>query len=91
MPEHYQVIYATTVFLLTYAAIVSEKIHRTVAAFIGAGLVVIAGIVTPETAVHAITAYGFYGNLRRTPALCIFTFKLASTPVRYGGALCTAS
>jgi Na+/H+ antiporter NhaD/arsenite permease-like protein len=42
------------VFLLTYAIIVSEKIHRTIAAFLGAGLVVIMGIIDPEQAVHAI-------------------------------------
>lgn len=54
MPEHYQVIFATTVFLLTYAVIVSEKIHRTVAAFMGAALVVVTGILNPEKAVHAI-------------------------------------
>jgi Na+/H+ antiporter NhaD/arsenite permease-like protein len=54
LPEHIQVIVATAVFLLTYAIIVSEKIHRTIAAFLGAGLVVIMGIIDPEQAVHAI-------------------------------------
>jgi len=54
LPEHIQVIVATAVFLLTYAIIVSEKIHRTIAAFLGAALVVITGIVDPEKAVHAI-------------------------------------
>ena len=54
MPEQIQVIVATSVFLLTYAIIVSEKIHRTIAAFLGAALVVITGIVSPEKAVHAI-------------------------------------
>jgi len=54
LPEHYQVIFAIAVFLLTYAVIVSEKIHRTVAAFAGAALVVMTGIMTPEAAVHAI-------------------------------------
>lgn len=54
MLEQYQVIIATSVFLITYAVIVSEKIHRTVAAFVGAALVVVLGIIDPEKAVHAI-------------------------------------
>jgi len=54
LPEQIQVIVATSVFLLTYAIIVSEKIHRTIAAFLGAALVVITGIVSPEKAVHSI-------------------------------------
>jgi len=49
-----QVIVATAVFLITYAVIVSEKVHRTVAAFVGAALVVMLGIIKPEKAVHAI-------------------------------------
>jgi len=49
-----QVVIATAVFLITYAVIVSEKIHRTVAAFVGAGLVVMLGIIDAEKAVHAI-------------------------------------
>jgi len=49
-----QVIIATAVFLLTYAIIVSEKIHRTIVAFAGAALVVILGIMKPEKAVEAI-------------------------------------
>ncbi|RJQ28127.1 MAG: hypothetical protein C4589_07150 [Peptococcaceae bacterium] len=54
MPEHYQVIVATAVFLLTYAIIVSEKIHRTTVAFAGAALLVVIGILSPERAVEAI-------------------------------------
>ncbi|AGL00813.1 SLC13 family permease [Desulfoscipio gibsoniae] len=49
-----QVIFATAVFLITYAFIVSEKIHRTVAAFCGAALVILAGIVNEEQAVHYV-------------------------------------
>jgi Na+/H+ antiporter NhaD/arsenite permease-like protein len=52
--EQYQVIIATTVFLITYAVIVSEKVHRTVAALVGAALVVLTGIINPEKAVEAI-------------------------------------
>ncbi|MBC7105692.1 MAG: ArsB/NhaD family transporter, partial [Firmicutes bacterium] len=54
MPAHYQTIFATAVFLITYAIIMSEKIHRTVIAFFGAALVVLAGILPPEKAVEAI-------------------------------------
>jgi Na+/H+ antiporter NhaD/arsenite permease-like protein len=45
---------AAVVFLATYAVIVSEKIHRTVAAFTGAALVVALGIIGFENAVHAV-------------------------------------
>lgn len=41
-------------FLITYAFIVSEKIHRTVAALAGAALVVLAGIIASEKALLAI-------------------------------------
>ncbi|RJQ28126.1 MAG: hypothetical protein C4589_07145 [Peptococcaceae bacterium] len=54
MPDHYQVFVATAIFLLTYAVIISEKIHRTVVAFVGAALVVVIGILSPEKAVGAI-------------------------------------
>ncbi|MFZ5651406.1 MAG: SLC13 family permease [Bacillota bacterium] len=49
-----QVVFATAVFLITYAIIVSEKIHRAVAAFCGAAVVIIAGIVDADKAVHFI-------------------------------------
>ncbi|MHB8984930.1 MAG: ArsB/NhaD family transporter [Eubacteriales bacterium] len=54
MSGNAQVVFAISVFLLTYAAIVTEKVHRTVAAFVGAALVVIVGIVDLDRAVHAI-------------------------------------
>ncbi|SFQ95283.1 SLC13 family permease [Desulfoscipio geothermicus] len=54
MSEQTQVIFATSIFLLTYAIIVSEKIHRTVAALVGAALLALSGIIKPEEAVHAI-------------------------------------
>lgn len=54
MLEHNQVIVATIIFLATYAVIVSEKVHRTVAAFVGAALVVTLGIIPSEKAVQAI-------------------------------------
>jgi Na+/H+ antiporter NhaD/arsenite permease-like protein len=45
---------ATGIFLLTYALIISEKIHRTVAALLGAVVVMLTGIITPELAVRYI-------------------------------------
>ena len=52
--EQYQVIVAAVVFIATYVVIVSEKIHRMVAAFIGAGLLLLLGIIKFEAAVHAV-------------------------------------
>lgn len=54
MPEHYQVIFASAVFLITYAVIVSEKVHRTVVALVGAALLAVTHVMSPEDAVHAI-------------------------------------
>ncbi|MGQ9497372.1 MAG: sodium:proton antiporter [Desulfotomaculales bacterium] len=54
MPAHLVTFFAGAVFLITYAVIVSEKVHRAVAAFAGAALIVLAGVLTPERAVEAI-------------------------------------
>lgn len=54
MPEHIQMYFAIAVFLITYAIIVSEKIHRAVIALVGAALVAVFKILDPEEAVHAI-------------------------------------
>lgn len=54
MTGNLQVFFAVVVFLLTYAAIVSGRVHRTVAAFVGAALLVLTGIMSPDGAVHAI-------------------------------------
>ncbi|AGL03018.1 SLC13 family permease [Desulfoscipio gibsoniae] len=54
MPEHLQVYFATATFLIVYAIIVSEKIHRTVIALVGAALIVVTKILGPEEAVHHI-------------------------------------
>jgi len=54
MEAQTQVIFATAVFLVTYAIIVSEKIHRAVAAFCGAAVIIIAGILNVEQAVHFV-------------------------------------
>ncbi|GEN34627.1 MULTISPECIES: SLC13 family permease [Aneurinibacillus] len=49
-----QAIYAIVIFLLTYALIISEKIHRTVVAMLGAALMIVFGIVDQETALHHV-------------------------------------
>ncbi|SFB60067.1 Na+/H+ antiporter NhaD [Cohnella sp. OV330] len=49
-----QAIWAVGIFLVIYALIISEKIHRTIVAMIGGLLMVILGIVDQETAVHHI-------------------------------------
>ncbi len=54
MPEHIQIYFASAVFIITYAIIVSEKIHRAVIALVGAALIAVTKILSPEEAVHAI-------------------------------------
>ncbi|MFC7443062.1 ArsB/NhaD family transporter [Laceyella putida] len=49
-----QAIWAIGIFLIIYALIISEKIHRTIVAMIGGGLMVTLGIVNQETAIHHI-------------------------------------
>ncbi|CEH29530.1 hypothetical protein AM501_23045 [Aneurinibacillus migulanus] len=49
-----QAIYAIIIFLITYALIISEKIHRTIVAMLGATLMIVFGIVNQETALHHI-------------------------------------
>lgn len=51
---HNQVIFTGTVFLLTYVLIVTEKVHRMVAALCGAALVVLAGVLTAGQATEHI-------------------------------------
>ncbi|TXK84999.1 SLC13 family permease [Paenibacillus sp. N3.4] len=49
-----QAIWAIGIFLLIYGIIISEKIHRTIIAMIGAVLMILLGIVDQETALHHI-------------------------------------
>ncbi|MCF8010394.1 MAG: ArsB/NhaD family transporter [Clostridiales bacterium] len=49
-----QVIFVLAVFLVTYAIIISEKVHRAVIAFVGAAVLIFVGILTPELAVEYI-------------------------------------
>ncbi|MGG6310135.1 ArsB/NhaD family transporter [Paenibacillus macerans] len=49
-----QAIWALGIFLLTYALIISEKIHRTLLAMAGAVLMIMLGILDQESAIHHI-------------------------------------
>ncbi|BCJ88408.1 ArsB/NhaD family transporter [Effusibacillus dendaii] len=49
-----QAVLAIGIFLVTYALIISEKIHRTVVAMLGGILMIVFGIVNQETAIHHI-------------------------------------
>ncbi|WP_075981842.1 ArsB/NhaD family transporter [Bacillus massilinigeriensis] len=49
-----EAIIAIGIFFITYGLIISEKIHRTIVAMIGGGLIVFFGIVEQETALHHI-------------------------------------
>ncbi|MDI4649298.1 ArsB/NhaD family transporter [Cohnella hashimotonis] len=49
-----QAVWAIGIFLVIYALIISEKIHRTIVAMIGGLLMVVLGIVDQETAIHHI-------------------------------------
>ena len=54
MLEQYQSAIALAIFLIAYGIIISEKIHRTVIALVGACLVILVGILGLEEAVSAI-------------------------------------
>ncbi|MEW6065268.1 MAG: SLC13 family permease [Bacillota bacterium] len=54
MEGNSQVILATTIFLVAYAIIISEKIHRTVVALFGAMILIIAGVLHQDEAIHHI-------------------------------------
>ena len=45
---------ATAIFLLAYALIISEKIHKTIIAIFGAALMIVIGIITQEEAFHSM-------------------------------------
>ncbi len=45
---------ASVIFLLTYAIIVSERLHRTTAALMGGLLMILSGVLSQEAAFHAI-------------------------------------
>lgn len=49
-----QAILAIGIFVVIYGLIIAEKIHRTIVAMIGGGLMVVLGIVDQETAIHHI-------------------------------------
>lgn len=45
---------ATSIFLLTYALLISERVHRTVAVMFGAGLMILSGIITQDDAFDGV-------------------------------------
>jgi len=49
-----QIVFAVVVFLISYAIIVSEIIHRTIIALLGAAVMVVFGIVTYEFAIEVV-------------------------------------
>ncbi len=52
--KNHLAVVAGILFILMYAVIVSEKIHRTVAAMLGALLMILSGILSQDTALHHI-------------------------------------
>ncbi|ADG05098.1 ArsB/NhaD family transporter [Kyrpidia tusciae] len=59
--EH-QALLAIGIFLLTYAVIISEKIHRTVIAMVGGILMILLGVVDQQTAIQHVD-FGTIGLL----------------------------
>ncbi|WP_409291060.1 ArsB/NhaD family transporter [Peribacillus sp. SCS-37] len=49
-----QALIAVTIFLITYAIIITEKIHRTIVALLGAVSLILFGIMDQEAAIHHI-------------------------------------
>ncbi|WP_409296527.1 ArsB/NhaD family transporter [Peribacillus sp. SCS-26] len=49
-----QALIAVTIFLITYAIIITEKIHRTIVALLGAISLILFGIMDQEAAIHHI-------------------------------------
>lgn len=49
-----QVIFASAIFLISYAIIISEKIHRTAIALAGGMIVILGGVINQEQAIEAI-------------------------------------
>jgi Na+/H+ antiporter NhaD/arsenite permease-like protein len=45
---------ATSIFILAYALIITEKIHKTIIAIFGASLMIVIGVVTQEDAFHSL-------------------------------------
>ena len=45
---------STTIFVATYALLISERVHRTVAAMLGAGLMILSGIITQDDAFDGV-------------------------------------
>lgn len=52
--QQYLIPWVVAIFFITYAVVVSEKTHRTVAALAGASLILLSRVFTPEEAIHYI-------------------------------------
>lgn len=56
----WQVWFAAVVFLVTFAVIISEKIHRSIIALFGAAVVVVFGVLLKETvAASSVSITGY--------------------------------
>ncbi|MDR2220498.1 MAG: ArsB/NhaD family transporter [Methylobacillus sp.] len=62
------------IFALTYAAILTEKIHRAVIALIGAGLMILSGVITQQQAVAGID-FNTIGLLTGMMVIVVLTQK----------------
>ncbi len=71
----YAVIAALVIFLVTYALIVSEQVHRTVIALFGAMLMVLAGVISQEEAIRHID----FNTLALLIGMMIQVFVLSKT------------
>ncbi len=49
-----QLIFAVSIFLLSFTLILSEKFSRAIIAFLGGGLLVVTGVLSDEDVIHAL-------------------------------------
>ena len=72
---------ATTLFVATYAAIMSEKLNRAIVALLGAGLMITLGLLTQEQAIEGVDFN----------TLALLTGMMPSSPSRGGRAFSSIS
>lgn len=53
---------ATAIFLIAYAIIISERVHKTIVAMVGSALMIVLGVLTQEEAYHS-TEFGVDWNV----------------------------
>ncbi|MGA1846367.1 ArsB/NhaD family transporter [Deferribacter abyssi] len=71
-----QLIVASIIFFSAYAIIVSEKIHRTIVALLGAGLMIFLGILHQEEAIYGLLQTDAAGNIHRSGGVDFNTLGL---------------